>query len=95
MEIKSNEALTMPVDLFILNDTAYADREDALRLPAAGRLQVIVDQILPPNAPEVSARHKRLMQFVKESGAPFSYGDAMTAVQLMRGLPKRISWWWA
>ena len=89
MEIKSNEALTMLVDLFILNDTAYVDREDALRLPAAGRLQVIVDQILPPNAPEVSARHKRLMQFVKESGAPFSYGDAMTAVQLMRGLAQK------
>ncbi len=89
MEIKNNEALMLPVDLFILNDTAYADREDALQMPAAGSLQVIVDQILPPNSPAVSKRHKELMQFARETGTAFSYGDAMTAQQLMRGLVKQ------
>lgn len=84
----AGEFMPTTVDCFIVNDTELADHADTLALPKEGKLIIIVDQVLPPNSPAISERHRRLMALAERTGAEFHYGDAMTAVLLSRGLAK-------
>lgn len=88
MAEKKEVCFEIPADRFILNDTGLADQADALTLPETGKLTIIVDQVLPPNSPAVSERHRKLMALAERTGAEFYYGDAMTAVLLARGMAK-------
>ena len=84
----AGEFMPTTVDCFIVNDTELADHADTLIHPKEGKLIIIVDQVLPPNSPAISERHRKLMALAERTGAEFHYGDAMTAVLLSRGLTK-------
>lgn len=49
---------------------------------------VVIDQIVPPNSPKVSALHKALREKAEKEGLDFYYGKGMCAELLANGLLK-------
>lgn len=78
--------MELPVDLFVLQDLASADCMETAEAHSEVRTAVVIDQIVPPNAPAVSKLHKELIAFAKKTEVPFFYGRGMSAWQLCDGL---------
>ena len=72
------------VNLCILNDNEsclwavrkLSDEGKAVQNPAA--IAVIMDQVIPPNSPQISMLQKELMDWADRNGVTVSYGESMT-----------------
>ena len=81
-------AKTKKVDLCVIQDCALAEvflkREEKPAVPTV----VVIDQVLPPNSPEVSKLHKELREKAMKENIPFYYGKGMCGLLLVSGLLK-------
>ncbi len=75
-------------DFCIINDLgsfAGEGQAERLSLPGTGaalNMRIVLDQVVPPNDPAVSAGQRGLMELSKKCGIPFTYGKGMTAALL-------------
>lgn len=76
------------VDLCVIQDLPVAEvflkREEKPAVPTV----VVIDQVLPPNSPEVSKLHKELREKAMKENIPFYYGKGMCGLLLVSGLLK-------
>lgn len=78
----------LDVDLLVLNDNLSVETVKMLRAGKAfdaSKVLIVVDQVVPPNSPEQSARQRQLMKLSDEQGIEILYGAGMTGNFLIHG----------
>ena len=79
---------TQKIDLCVIQDNELAQVFlDRVEKPAV-KTVIIIDQVVPPNSPKVSALHKALREKAEKEDLDFYYGKGMCGVLLANGLLK-------
>ena len=68
------------IDLCVIQDDDLAQVFLDMDQRPAVKTVVVIDQIVPPNSPKVSALHKALREKAEKEGLDFYYGKGMCAV---------------
>ena len=76
------------IDLCVIQDDDLAQVFLDMDQRPAVKTVVVIDQIVPPNSPKVSALHKALREKAEKEGLDFYYGKGMCAELLANGLLK-------
>ena len=76
------------IDLCVIQDHDLAQVFLDMDQRPAVKTVVVIDQIVPPNSPKVSALHKALREKAEKEGLDFYYGKGMCAELLANGLLK-------
>lgn len=76
------------VDLCVIQDNELAQVFLKLNKKPAVKTIVVIDQIVPPNSPEVSSLQKSLREKAEKEDIPFYYGKGMCGKLLSEGLLK-------
>lgn len=76
------------IDLCVIQDHDLAQVFLDMDQRPAVKTVVVIDQIVPPNSPKVSALHKALREKAEKEGLDFYYGKGMCGELLANGLVK-------
>ncbi len=76
------------IDLCVIQDHDLAQVFLDMDQKPAVKTVIVIDQIVPPNSPKVSALHKALREKAEKEGLDFYYGKGMCGELLANGLLK-------
>ncbi len=76
-------------DLCVLQDQKVAEVFLKREKPSAVPVVIVIDQIVPPNSPEVSRRHKELYQKAEKENISYYYGKGMCGDLLTEQIGKK------
>lgn len=76
-------------DLCVIQDHELAEVFLKRETPSAVPVVIVIDQIVPPNSPEVSRLHKELYEKAEKENIPYYYGKGMCGALLTDGIAKK------